>query len=74
MPTVESKRELSAEIFPSEIIYTIILAIITCIGRPLCFHCILLLTKKKKQEEKIIEKETMSSVLFRKKPIINLLD
>tara|TARA_B100000282_G_scaffold84183_1_gene58525 strand:- start:342 stop:536 length:195 start_codon:yes stop_codon:yes gene_type:complete len=63
MPTVESKRELSAEIFPSEIIYTIILEIITCIGRPLCFHCILLLSKKKKEKEKITEKEAISSVL-----------
>ena len=63
MPTVESKRELSAEIFPSEIIYTIILEIITCIGRPLCFHCILLLSKKKKEKKKITEKELISSVL-----------
>ena len=74
MPSVESKRELSAEIYRSEIIYTIILQIITCMDRPLCFHCILLLTKKKKQEGKIIEKETMSCVFYRKKPIINLLN
>ena len=63
MPTVESKRELSAEIIPSEIIYTIILAIIRCIGRPLCFHCILLLYKKKKEKKKLMEKEAISSVL-----------
>ena len=63
MPTVESKRELSAEIFPSEIIYIIILAIIKCIVRPLCFHCIFLLSKKKKEKGKIIEKEAISSVL-----------
>ena len=74
MPSVESKRELSAKIYRLEIIYTIILQITGYIDRPLCFHCMLYMKKKKKQKKKIIEKEAMSSVLSRKKPIINLLD
>ena len=74
MPSVERKRELSPKIYRSEIIYTIILQIVVYIDRPLCFHCILYKMKKKKQKEEIIEKEAMSPVLSRKKPIINLLD